>query len=60
MGGEAIGPVKAQCPSVGEYQDVEAGVGRWEEEHPHKSRRRADGIGGFLWGGLGKGLTFEM
>jgi hypothetical protein len=28
MGGEALGPMKAQCPSVGEYQDREAGVGR--------------------------------
>jgi hypothetical protein len=27
MGGEALGPVKAQCPSVGECQDQEAGVG---------------------------------
>jgi hypothetical protein len=27
MGGKALGPVKAQCPSVGEWQDQEAGVG---------------------------------
>jgi hypothetical protein len=27
MRGEALGPVKARCPSVGEYQDMEAGVG---------------------------------
>jgi hypothetical protein len=27
MGGEALGPEKAQCPSVGECQDREAGVG---------------------------------
>ena len=27
MGGEALGPVKAGCPSVGECQDREAGVG---------------------------------
>jgi hypothetical protein len=26
MGGEALGPVKARCPSVGEYQGGEAGV----------------------------------
>jgi hypothetical protein len=25
---EALGPVKAQCPSVGEYQGREVGVGR--------------------------------
>jgi hypothetical protein len=27
MGGEALGPVKALCPSVGEWQDREARVG---------------------------------
>jgi hypothetical protein len=27
MRGEALGPVKDQCPSVGECQDREAGVG---------------------------------
>jgi hypothetical protein len=27
MGGEDLGPVKALCPSVGECQDREAGVG---------------------------------
>jgi hypothetical protein len=27
MRGEALGPVKAQCPSVGECQDRETGVG---------------------------------
>jgi hypothetical protein len=27
MGGEALGPVKAQCPNVGECLDQEAGVG---------------------------------
>jgi hypothetical protein len=27
-GGEALGPVKAQCPSVGEFKDRETGVGR--------------------------------
>jgi hypothetical protein len=26
MGGEALGPMKAQCPSVGECQDRRAGV----------------------------------
>jgi hypothetical protein len=28
MGGEALGPMKTQCPNVGEYQDREVGVGR--------------------------------
>jgi hypothetical protein len=27
VGGEALGPVKAQCPSIGEFQDREVGVG---------------------------------
>jgi hypothetical protein len=29
MGGEALGPVKAGCPSVGECQDGEAREGGW-------------------------------
>lgn len=29
MGEEALGPVKAPCPSVGECQGGEAGVGEW-------------------------------
>jgi hypothetical protein len=52
MGGEALGPVKALCPSIGECQDQEW-EGRWE----------ADGGGGdrgFSEGKLGKGITFEM
>jgi hypothetical protein len=35
--------MKAQCPSVGEVE-----VGEWVGAHPHRSRRRGDGIGG--WG----------
>jgi hypothetical protein len=35
MGGEALGPVKVLCPSIGECQGQEAGVGglgsRWRE-----------------------------
>jgi hypothetical protein len=59
MGGEVLGPVKAQCPSVGECQGREAGVGRWEGEHHHRSRE--GGLnGGFLEGKPGKGITFEM
>jgi hypothetical protein len=27
MRGETFGPVKPQCPSTGEYQDSEVGVG---------------------------------
>jgi hypothetical protein len=29
MGGEALGPVKARCPRVGEGQGMEAGMGGW-------------------------------
>jgi hypothetical protein len=43
MKGEALGPVKTQCHSVGECQGGEVGVSGWE-------RGREDGIGGF-WRG---------
>jgi len=43
MGGEALVPVKARCPSVGEWQGREAGVGQWEGERPHRSRGRGMG-----------------
>jgi hypothetical protein len=54
MGGEAPDPVKAGCPSVGECQGREAGVGGWVEEHSHRSRGRGDSIGvsrGKTWKG---------
>jgi hypothetical protein len=42
-------------------EGAEMGVGRWVEEHPHRSRGRGDGIGGLQeWENLGKGITFEM
>jgi hypothetical protein len=41
MGGEALGPEKAGCPSVGECQDREAGVGGLV------IRGSGDRIGGF-------------
>ena len=50
MGGEALGPVKVLCPSIGECQDREAGVsglvssGGW-----------GDGIGGFQRGNEERG-----
>jgi hypothetical protein len=37
---EALGPEKVRCPSVGECQDREMGVGRL------MSRGRGNGIGG--------------
>ena len=50
---EILGPVKVLCPSKGECQGQEAGVGglgsRW------RGRDR-----GLLEGKLGKGITFEM
>ena len=49
MGEEALGPVKTQCPSVGEYEGGEVGLGGWVGTHPHRSRGRGDAIGGF-WG----------
>jgi hypothetical protein len=47
MGGEAFGPVKARCSSVGEGQGGEAGVSGWVWEHPHRSRGSVDRIRGF-------------
>ena len=44
MGGEALGPEKAQCPSVGECQGGETGVGGLV------SRGSEKGIGGFQRG----------
>ena len=40
MGGESLDPVKALCPSTGECQDQEAGVGELV------SRLRGERIGG--------------
>ena len=36
MGGEALGPVKAQCPSVGECQGRKTGMDGGVGEHPHR------------------------
>jgi hypothetical protein len=50
MGEEGLGPLKAQCPSVGGYKGQEEGVGgAW----PHRRRRRGCGrefLGGMEWG----------
>jgi hypothetical protein len=56
MGEEAIGPVKALCPSIGEGHGQEVGV------FGLLSRERWEGIGGgiFLEGKPGKEITFEM
>ena len=44
---EALGPVKAQCLSVGECQGGEAGVDGWVGEHPHRSKGRGYTMGGW-------------
>jgi hypothetical protein len=59
MGEEALGPVEARCPSTGEYQDSEVGVGRWgttfiEAKGRGESR---DGTGG-LWRGSWEGVYY--
>jgi hypothetical protein len=52
MGGEALGPVKVLCSSIGECQGQEAGVGGLVS--------RGSGELGFSEGKPGKGITFEM
>jgi hypothetical protein len=50
MGGEALGSLKAQRPSVGECEGGEVGMCGCMGEFPLRSRGRGDGIGG-LWKG---------
>jgi hypothetical protein len=52
MRGEALGPVKVLCPSIGECQDQ-----KWEWVGWGAG---GGGDRGFLEGKLGKGITFEM
>jgi hypothetical protein len=54
MGEEALDPMKARCPSVGEFKAGEAGVGRWVREHLHRSRWRGMRLGIFRERGTGK------
>jgi len=54
MGREALGSVKVLCPSVGECQGQESGVGGLG------SRGRLGGKRRFSEGKQGKGITFEM
>jgi hypothetical protein len=54
MEGEALGPVKVLCPSIGECQSQEAGVSGLG------SRGREEEDRGFSKGKLGKGITFDM
>ena len=53
MGGEAFGLVKIICPSTGECQGQEAGVGGLGS----RARR---GDRGFSERKIGKGIIFEM
>jgi hypothetical protein len=52
VGREALGPVKVLCPSVGECQGQEAGVGGLVS--------KGAGDREFLEGKPGKGITFKM
>jgi hypothetical protein len=53
MEGEALGPVKALCPRVGECQGQKVGVGGLVS-------REGGGDRQFSEGKLRKGITFEM
>jgi hypothetical protein len=55
MEGEALGPMKVLCPSIGECQGQEARVSGWVGEQGDGGEER-----GFLERKLGKGITFEM
>jgi hypothetical protein len=45
IGEEALGPVKARFPSVGECQGGEVRVGGWGKEHHPRIRVRRDWMG---------------
>ena len=55
MGGQALGPVKAQCSSIGECQGRDVRMSRWVGEHPYRSRGKGHGIGDFERGNHEKG-----
>lgn len=57
MGEEALGPVKALCPSVGECQGRAAGV---EGCTPSEKQREGEWDRVFPEGNQGKEITFEM
>jgi hypothetical protein len=60
MGGEALCPVKAQCPKAGGCEGRELGVGGGVGEHPHISRGRQIGIGDFRESGNSKGYNMDI
>jgi hypothetical protein len=53
MGGEALGPMKVLCTSIGECQGWEAGVGRL------MNRGRREEMGEFSEGEPGKEIAFK-
>jgi hypothetical protein len=53
MGGEALGPVKVLCPSIGECKGQKAGMSGLG------SRERVEGIG-YFGGEIRKGIIFKM
>jgi hypothetical protein len=61
MGGEALGPVKAQFPSVGECQVREVGVSGWGNTLIEARERGWDRDFAGQWGGgLGKEITSHL
>jgi hypothetical protein len=53
MEGEALGPVKVLCPSIGEFQD-------WEWEWVVWGGRAGERGWGFSEEKLGKGIAFKI
>jgi hypothetical protein len=51
-GGEALGPVKARCPCVGNAKAVRRD---WVGEYPHRSKGMGDGIEGLQRGNWERG-----
>jgi hypothetical protein len=60
MGEEALSPVKARFPRVGEWEIREVGMGEWEEHTLIEAGGRGWDRGVSGRGKLGKGITFEM
>jgi hypothetical protein len=54
VGGEALGPEGIHCPNVEECQGRKTGVDG-AGEHPHRGRRKGNGIGGLQRGDLERG-----
>lgn len=48
------------CPSAGECQGSDVGIGGWVGNHPQRGRGCRDGIEGFVKGKVEKGIVFEM